>query len=335
MTVYDNYLFNQGAGGSMKKLTFLLMFLVLLNISSAGELIKDGQAYGRIYTPMTLSRPVLMAVEELRMHIKAMTGVELPLAYRAPMWNDIGIILSLNQKEWKGKESAQAFVIVEQDGKYPRVEITGNKGIAVLYGVYQYLEDLGIRWYEPGEIGTSIPKNPIIKVKNRRFASTPGFISRCIDFSGYHQSIFDYSDPVRYKETIHHEYDLWLLRNRMMFERPIHRGDYFDFNHTAFSMGHLLVKMCKLEPKDFNQNPERFPLVTRGQEKKRLVGRGQICFTNETNFRNAVESAVEKLRTIDNTERNSDLDEAGGAVSLALADDDGICECDACTLAGG
>lgn len=311
----------------------LSVTLSIISGISGQNLIENGQARGRIYIPCRIDRTVLLAVQELQTHLKAMTGVEMPLAWRDFTRSDAGIVLSVrSEDEWRGKESSQAFTIVETAGAQPRVKITGNSGLALLYGVYQYLNDQGIYWFEPGEVGVNIPGKSVLAVKEREFKGTPSFLYRCLDFTGWHSTIFDYSDREQYREKIHHEYDLWLLRNRLMFERSIHQGDYFDFNRIATPLGHVLCKMCKLDPKDLAAHPERFPLVTVNGKQERLVKGAQICFTNETNISNAINSAIEQYSKISDSAK--DLDEAC-AVSMALADAYGICECANCSKVAG
>jgi Domain of unknown function (DUF4838) len=322
----------------------LLTLMIVVQVLVAGEaeprayIVKDGKSLGRIYLPQNANRPLLFAAEELKLHLKKMTGANVQYAWRSPTGADSGFVLEVRPEEaWKGKESAQAFTITEIEKPRPLVRITGNTGLGVLYGVYQYLSDQGVRWFEPGEIGTNIPKLTVLEVKKRKKPSSPSFRYRCLDFSGWHSTHFDYSDKNHYREVTHHEYDLWLLRNHLIFDRSIHGKHYFDFNRVASSARHGLKSKCNLNPRDLKKEPERFPLVTRKGKKVRVARGAQICFTNETNIRNAVESAVAYFRKLEATagKRNTDLDEIADVVDMSLADHAGICECDACATVAG
>lgn len=262
-----------------------------------------------------------------------MTGADVQLAWREPSNKDQGAELKVRpESEWQGRESPQAFTITETARPCPRVTITGNTSQAVLYGVYQYLADQGIRWFKPGETGTDIPRLAELKINERTFRGTPSFTYRCLDFSGWHDSIFDASDERRYREEIHYEYDLWLLRNRLIFDRSIHQRHYFDFNHALSPLAHNLKKMCKLDPKDIDREPERFPLVTRNFRQERAAYNAQVCFTNETNIRNAADSAAEHFNKF---KTGSGLGDVDDVVSMSLSDNTGICECPACAKAAG
>jgi len=123
-------------------------------------IIKDGLPLGRLYLPATFGRATQFAAQELRGHLKKMTGADFEMSWRNfKKPRDSGFVLEMRpESEWKGKESAQAFVIEESDSPLPVVTITGNSNLAVLYGVYEYLGGLGVRWLTPGDIGTNSVK---------------------------------------------------------------------------------------------------------------------------------------------------------------------------------
>ena len=328
----------------MKKETGLFLTLIFgacFNVNAETVMIEAGKSNAGVFTGRRIGRPEQLAVEELTSHIKAMTGYELERFYRnAGELSNGGFVLSVRpEKEWLGRESAQAFTITEKEKPSPRVYITGNTGMAVLYGVYHYLEQQGVRWYKPGVNGMVIPRKNALSVKDGKTTFTPSFRYRCLDLSGLNNTIFDPDDPVR-AEQMHHEWDLWLLRNRLVFDRSIHAAplkDRFAFNKMEMGLQHNLVPMCKLDKKLLQKEPERFALVTRDHKQERTADNAQICFTNETNIRNAVESAVSYLDRLEKTKdiRESDLDELNSVVCMALADCAGICECPECTKTGG
>lgn len=314
--------------------------------AAEARLVEDGKAQGQLYVPAKSGRPMLLAAEELRGYVQKMTGAELALAYRDPdkrHRNDVGIQLKVRDRaEWEGKESAQAFTIEESlkpsDAESFRgVTIAGNTEMAVLYGVYQYLNELGVRWFSPGEIGENVPALNAIAIHNRKTSHSPSFLVRGMDFSGTDSTHFDCSDPARYRNVTHREYDLWLLRNRLMFQRSIHSGHGFDFNTVPQGSGHGILSAALLGV-DFKKEPERFALVSApGGQKERKEKGAQICFTNEKNIRQAIDTAVDYFKKIERTkaERNTDLDELQDSFPMGLSDASGICECEACSAVAG
>ena len=308
-------------------------------------LARDGVAQGHLFLPRTVGRPLLLAGEELRTYFRKMTGAELPLAWRGPDLRhrrDTGIQLVVRDESvWKGKDSAQAFTIEETPkarGTVPitGVTISGNTEMAVLYGVYQYLHELGVRWFSPGELGENVPSLRELPIKPRKESYSPSFLVRGLSLSGVHKSHFDCSDPTRYRDVIHHEYDLWALRNRTAFQRYIHTRHWFDFNTVAQAGGHG-IKRAALAGADITKEPDRFPLVTRGGTTERRAKSAQICFTNEKNVQQSIAAAVEFFRKQEATkaERNSDLDELMDTFAMGLSDASGICECAGCSRVAG
>lgn len=307
-------------------------------------LFQDGKTEGRLFLPQEHGRPILLAAEELRSYWRKMTGTDLPLAYRevdTRHKKDVGIRLVVRPEgEWKGKESAQAFTIEETSkptAKVPMtgVTITGNTEMAVLYGVYQYLEGLGVRWFTPGELGENVPSLKSIPLTAGSRAFTPSFVERSLDLSGVPRDHFDVSDAKDYREGAQDDYALWRLRNRLMFTRGINNGNYFDFNFFTKGSGHGIRPI--LAGVDFSKEPERFPMVTRDGTKERREKGGQICFTNENNIQRATQLAVDffEKKAATRANRNSDFEEEEDTFPMGLSDTDGICECDDCAKVAG
>ena len=313
--------------------------------AATANLVEDGQVRSQLFLPKSFGAPLELAQKELRAYFQKMTGQELPVSDRtadALQKGDIGIRLVVrDEKDWKGKESAQAFVIEETATPEPEslltgVTITGNTEMALLYGVYQYLADQGVRWFSPGEIGENVPERKTIAIVPRRQEFSPSFLKRGLDLSGTPKDHFDVSDPERYREEFQHDYALWRLRNRLMFQRSINRGVEFDFNRVSKSSGHGILPAV-LKGVDFDQEPERFPMFTKDGETKRWEKGGQICFTNEKNVQRAIDSAVAffEKQAATPQDRNTDLDEVMDSFPMGLSDASGICACPTCTEVAG
>lgn len=331
--------------------TFFCLLLSLIGLRAASSnagtvnLVEDGQVRAQLFLPKSFGPPLELAQKELRDYFQKITGQELPVSDRtaeALQKGDLGIRLVVrDEKEWKGKESAQAFVIEETatptaESPLTGVTIMGNTEMAVLYGVYQYLEDQGVRWFTPGEIGENVPEKKTIAIAPRRQEFSPSFLERGLDLSGTGRDHFDVSDKNRYRDEFLNDYALWRLRNRLMFERSINSGVKFDFNRVVKASGHA-IRPAVLKGADFAQEPERFPMFTKDGETKRWEKVGQICFTNEKNVQSAVDSAVAFFENQEATrkDRNTDLDEIMDCFPMGLSDSNGICACPECTKVAG
>lgn len=290
-------------------------------------LIKDGVAKGHIFRPQFCGRATQFAARELQDNLRLMTGATMPFAWFSDKRNNLpGIILKIRSKnEWWNKESSQAFTIT-QDPKRARVVIEGNTDLAVLYGVYQYLHDLGFRWFTPGELGANIPKKDLSLVPGKKSYS-PSFRARDIwlDFSAgeYHFG------PGPRGEKRMKDFGLWQVRNWT----PGSNG--YEFGNIQ-SGGHNLMRRA-LADTSFDKEPERYSYLMRDGEFQRVKW-PQICFSNEKNVQCAINDCVRILKERENDpERVKDLDsDVNNIVGMGLADAaSGLCQCPECKKIAG
>lgn len=304
----------------------------LLALGAVGDdvyLVKEGQAQARIYLPRITGKATLFAAHELSDHLEKISGARVPIdlygswSKRHAPKGEVSIFLAPKLDaagEISADGSEDAFSIKRHRGA---LTIQGNSDTAVLYGVYQFLSELGVRWFTPGELGENVPRMASIPLGTgtRRYA--PSFRRRELDYSGYTSWHFHRDKQAEQ----HHEYDLWLMRNRIQFARSIHGNALhrFDFNWTREKTGHNVAAVLKRV--DIEKEPERFALVTRAGETRRRIPRErvQICFSDPRNIQGTVELALEWF-----AENPSML-----TYPTSLQDCGGICECDRCTEING
>ncbi len=302
---------------------------------ATGYLYKDGIPQGTINPPAETGPAVRFAIDELSLHLEQITGRKMLISYREAA-GEPGITLTV-KKEYSG-DTGQDFTIFE-DGK--KITITGNSELALLYGVYQYLDELGVRWYAPGELGTDIPRLKDIPIRRDRSPRkySPSTLAREIDYSASWRS-YDYRFAPRQKVIgkYHHEHDLLALRNRQHFARPGHNGHFFSFNNSSWGGSHGITSI--LRGVDIRKEPERFALVPVNGELRRSndFNRVQICFTNEKNVDAAVRYIKDKAgnRKSSTPEYRFDLRELTNTViPLGLGDCKGFCQCENCEKTAG
>lgn len=80
--------------------------------------------------------------------------------------------------------------------------IGGEGRVGTLYGVYRFLEELGVRWLSPGEIGEVVPEMTLKTLPNLNIREQPAFVTR-----GFH-AWEDRGDTDFYN---------WMARNRMNY----------------------------------------------------------------------------------------------------------------------
>ena len=292
--------------------------------AGAWFVVKDGKPQARIYLPRAFGKATLLAANELSDYVEKMTGARVPVdrygsgERRYALRGESRIYLRLKidpAQPVSADGSEDVFTITE---KRDALTIDGNSDTAILYGVYQYLSDLGVRWYMPGEIGENVPRRKEIKIGRSRKTYTPSFRKREIDYSGYDRWHF----RPQAQERQHYEYDLWLLRNRCHFSRSIHwRAIHrFDFNWTREYTYHNVAAI--LRKVDIEKEPDRFALVTQNGDTRRRTPRerAQICFTHPKNITATVDAATQWF-----AEKPGKL-----TYPASLQDCGGICECANC-----
>ena len=147
----------------------------------------------------------------------------------------------------------------------PRLGEVSTRG--TLYGVYDLLEQLGVRWYRPEPWGTFIPDtpNPELPV-GKTTSKVPDFEMHSAVGCGMER----YRQPV--PEDIQQDVRLWASRNRLNWNetggaRKFGGQVHFSFEHSY----HLYFPPAKY----FASHPEYFPLID-GQR----TPVGQLCIGN-------------------------------------------------------
>ena len=164
-----------------------------------------------------------------------------------------------------------------------------------MFGVYDLLEQLGVRWYFPGELGEEIPQTPTIRVSWLENAENPDFILRDMWLA--------YADrPGEEKQA----YRTWQRHNRM--------------GGVHAQMGHALGYI--ISPQEYGEtHPEYFPLIDGERLVPQQAHNWQPCTSNPE----VVRIAAEKARAA------FDRDPTLWCVSLSPNDgNSGWCECDNC-----
>lgn len=287
-------------------------------------LVKDGTPRARIILPRVFGKATLLAAQELQTYIEKITGARIRLSlgrvqedknYPDVTW----IVLEPRidpLREASADGSEDVFTITADRNT---LRIAGNSDTAVLYGAYQYLSDLGVRWFMPGPLGENVPHLGTLELKPFKKTYKPSFRTREIDYSGENPSLFKPEEM----ERLHEEYDLWLVRNKCLFRRGIHNASFhqYDFNWWRENTAHSLPGI--LHGVDIGKEPERFPLVTRDGETKRLQKAAQICFTHPANIKTTIKDALQWFAG--NPDKLT--------YSTSLGDYGGICECERCVKA--
>ena len=167
----------------MKRVALLSTVLLLIPGWSFGQsvaLVADGVAAAALVLPDHPSPDEVLAARELQTHIERMSGARLEIVDRAPPGSvpvRIGASLDQNIADLvKVRSDDPAAFIVECGEK--GISVVGNSPEGTLFAAYQLLEELGVRWYLPGELGTVIPQTASVSLPVHRIFQAPSFSHR-------------------------------------------------------------------------------------------------------------------------------------------------------------
>ena len=165
----------------MKQIAMGWLVLVLTGMGQAVWsdvlLAADGEARAAVVLPDEPTNRETLAAEELIEHVELMSGVTLPQIKlgeatdgRLPIYLGSAAADELDTatRDIRGTHSAFTLQVTTD-----RVDIRGLTDEGTLFGVYELLEQLGVRWYNPGEWGRVIPDQPRPALALQRTSQTP------------------------------------------------------------------------------------------------------------------------------------------------------------------
>ena len=148
-----------------------------------------------------------------------------------------------------------------------------------LYGVYRFLDELGVRWFFPGPKGTVIPPRKNLSVRTFSLTEEPHYVLRkagTTTWAWYYMQTANYTssaNPQEYDELGYggRALRLWLMRNRGSSE-------WFAYNHRPPRM--------ELEERYGGEHPEYFAVRENGaRDLAPETGRtGHLCYNTEGVF---------------------------------------------------
>ncbi len=288
----------------------LVSVISLLLVCACGAtaevtLVEDGQP---VATIVHLGQPgAEEAALELQHYLHAMSGAELPIE-TMQAWE-----LETAYYEGRrlavlvvGEETAWQFGIevppLRAEGFYQMCDgstllgVLGKDPQGLMFGVCDLLEQLGVRWYFPGELGEEIPQTPTIRVSWMENAENPAMIVRNVWYSWGRRPDWQVNG-----------YAQWRMRNKMGGRKA--------------QMGHALARI--VPPGEFGETHPEYFRELGGQRVVPRPGQGagwQPCTSNPE----VVNLAVEAARAA--------FDEDPELWSFSISPNDGYgwCECAAC-----
>jgi hypothetical protein len=254
----------------MNKMMISAVMVMAAWIALGGELrFKDAE----IVLPEKPFATAKIAAEELQYHLRKMTGGSFPIVtartsryataiYVGDQPAAAKVSLSLKQvrpdgflRSVKGKD---IYILGDDDQKKPKGPVTvfyfETRRRGTLHGVYDFLEELGVRWPAPGKRYEYIPAREEIVISDAEKNEAPVFSQR--NMTRIH-NFMKYNDAKVYADEAA-DATWWALRMRASWIRGIGDG-----SHTE--------QLLKLPEIWFKDHPERFQLMKNGKRNPRYI----------------------------------------------------------------
>lgn len=166
--------------------------MILASANSFGaddlNLVVDGKPEAVIILSAKPEKDEALAAQEIIDHIKRMSGSTLLIlkgTQASAKMLPIEIGLSLNpvvEKEILAKGTNPDSLILNV--KPQKIIIAGLSPQGTLFAAYEFLEQLGCRWFMPGEIGIVVPEKKTISVRMGKTIQVPSFMGRHLQAAG-------------------------------------------------------------------------------------------------------------------------------------------------------
>ncbi len=207
--------------------------------------------------PIALER---LAAEEIQEHVRRISGATLQIVEagsvpegRSPVFIGAAADAALETGIRRLGDDPSSFALIVDAGS---VSIRGLSPEGTLFGAYEALEQIGVRWFMPGELGLVVPQTKTARLEPQRTIQVPSFPARRLQ-------------DVRAAR--------WERRMRLA-------GLHFPASHGVRGFGHRESQQL------FQEHPEYFSLIE-GQRKPR-----QLCVSNPHVLARAVEATKEYFR---------------------------------------
>jgi len=285
----------------VQKNIVLIITLLLFSIFTTGctgnePIIENSESQFKIYVSESAIPSEKYAAGELQKYLKEITGLKLPIVntYDSKTklifvgFKDIPkeLLAELKKEEFGNEE----FIIRPLDGN---LLIAGGEPRGTLYGVIDFLNNLGCRWYTR-EV-TNIPKRDIIYLPAEEIRQKPAFEYR----EGWYKEAYDTE---------------WAVHNRLV-PSTVPIPDSLGGSFIMYPFVHTFYRLVSPDIY-FTKHPEYFSMV----DGKRKGHEAQFCLTNPEVVKIATQTVFKWIE---------EHPEAS-VFSIDQNDGYGYCECDNC-----
>jgi len=166
-----------------RRLLLLVAAVSCLPVHAAPRpLVEGGRSAYRIVLPDEPAPAEATAAKELREHIKAISGCELPTTPASEWHSGPAVAVGFNARLPKGLQGSRFGALAEEEfvieARGDVLLLAGGSPRGTLYAVYEFLRREGVRWYTPRY--THIPKRESIALPEAPIRYRPPFLVRSI-----------------------------------------------------------------------------------------------------------------------------------------------------------
>jgi hypothetical protein len=272
---------------------------------SAFTVVNNGQVSAVLVLAKEAAPEEKNAAQEIQTFIEEVSGAKLNIITTGDDMQGKKAILigsaaspSLDELIKQKGNNPYSFALIVNDGK---VSLRGLSPAGTRVAAYELLEQVGVRWFMPGELGTVVPKNKNIQLVEQKTVQVPSFAAR-------------WTTSARNSKKLGEE---WMQRVRMGGPNfPSSHGITIEERGSRGNEGKASQKKGtgKAAKSLFEEHPEYYALVD-GKRKP-----SQLCISNPDVLKRAI------LTTKEYFQKNPDAEWIG----MGPNDGRGFCECDNC-----
>lgn len=168
-------------------LALVLALVLPATLSAQTVLVSEGRAHAVIVIAPRAGDLEKSSAHELQSYIGKISGVELPIVLDGNGERATKVFVGESSPDAESfrtvyRESDPASFRLSVAGD--TVQLIGLSDIGTAYAVYELLEQLGVRWFMPGDLGTVIPSTKTIAVAAQDAIQHPGFSTRILQAIG-------------------------------------------------------------------------------------------------------------------------------------------------------
>ena len=146
---------------------------------SALTLVRDGVPTATIVVATEASADEKLAATELQDYLRKMSGAQVPIG-ALPLGSEggdvlvrVGVFGSVAVHAFAGERPPADGFALETVGR--TLYVVGGDERGTLYGAYELLERLGVRWFMPAELGEDVPETRTVPLPELALRQGPAF----------------------------------------------------------------------------------------------------------------------------------------------------------------